>query len=95
MTTYKVSVLDNEHNELDTLRISSKSAMVDYVVGMHNLGYHIQSILFVGNWLAVVVMIDDSVPHYPTQREENHLGDMWIFSNRRELIVLENSDLKW
>lgn len=95
MTTYRVSVLDNEHDELATLRTSSKSAMVDYVVGMYKLGYHLQSIMFVGNWLAVVVMVDDSDPHYPTQREEDHLGDLWIFSNRRELIVLEDSDLKW
>lgn len=95
MTTYKVSILDNEHNEQNSLRTSSKSAMVDYVVGMHDLGYHIQSILFVGSWLAVVVLIDDSVPHYPTQREESHFDDLWIFSNRRELIVLEDSDLRW
>lgn len=95
MTIYKVSVLDNEHSELDTFRSTSKSAMVDYVVGMHELGFHIQSIMFVENWLAVVVMIDDSVPHCPTQREENHFDDLWIFSNRRDLIVLEDSDLKW
>ena len=94
MTTYKVSVLDNEYDTLDTLKTDSKSAMVDYVVGMRELGYNIQSIVFVGNWMAIIVMVDGAIPIYPTQKEISHIDDMWFFSNRRDFEMIYDYELK-
>lgn len=94
MTTYVVSVLDSECHNIDTTTVNDKTTMIDIVVGMRELGYVIKSITFEFNWLAIIIMIDGSVEHYPTQKSEDHIGKLWVFENRRDIVVIEDSELR-
>ena len=94
MTIYIVSVLDSKYHKIDGLKIDDKKAMVDYVIGMRELGYQISSISFEHNWLAIIVMVDGSAKHIPTQKCTDHMCGMWFFENRRETEIIKDSELR-